>query len=588
MDLKESKFDLEQAAGEVYEKAEQIYKGSEINQDTLTGVLHRFFKDTFTARQLQALEDYFEEQEKIFYDMYGGEGDLQENKKITEATDSTMDGKDVTNDFQMMKAFTSNFGPVKIIKNSYDKNYYIYRADETNTNNYLDFSKSKDYIEGWLSGAIKAKNNVISSKTESLQEAKSKQSLDDIARYLLDWDGYYEENFEEWDSEWDFVKDLTEDIQENFHLNNEDAQTVARKMYKMLQSKLEEDVHKQRIPTSELPDFCYSYNETTGEIIVIKKGVEGYYPSEIKLDDTLVGDKRKAEAEKIINEQNEILGVTDDQRLQMELNSMFGWDKTESRLNEVLEIDGEDVSIDSIFHFPNVIFAMQETCREVIMELNSEDKAPVTEKDIRVIYNELSKLEDIVNKYLEKVNPDENITESKKVTETIDEMEDFEKQDNYPEIDLSLYNTEAQEALIFIENHINTLSKEQIHELADKVFMEDIYTIKDFMKYLVTSDNDDIVEIAQEFKKYLPENKKVTEGYVIGLSTKTVKELAEDEVYDKYVQDINDGPVGTLNITTTDNIEDALQIEEKFNAYTLADEIKERYPEWNSVVAFFK
>ena len=110
---------------------------------------------------------------------------------------------------------------------------------------------------------------------------------------------------------------------------------------------------------------------------------------------------------------------------------------------------------------------MQETCREAIMELNSEDKAPVTEKDIRVIYNELSKLEDIVNKYLEKANPDENITESKKVTETIDGMEDFEKQDDYPEIDLSLYNTEAQEALIFIENHINTLSKEQIHELAE-------------------------------------------------------------------------------------------------------------------------
>lgn len=443
---------------------------------------------------------------------------LEETYKESETKTSSLDGKDVTNDFQMMKAFTSNFGPVKVIKNSYDKNYYIYRADETNTNNYLDFSKSKDYIEGWLNGAIKAKNNVISSKTESLQE--------------------------------------------NTQLG--------------------------RIPTSELPDFCYSYNDTTGEIIVIKKGVEGYYPSEIKLDDTLVGDRRKAEAEKIINEQNEILGVTDDQKLQMKLNSMFGWGKTESKLNEVLEIDGEDVSIDSIFHFPNVIFAMQETCREAIMELNSEDKAPVTEKDIRVIYNELSKLEDIVNKYLEKANPDENITESKKVTETIDGMEDFEKQDDYPEIDLSLYNTEAQEALIFIENHINTLSKEQIHELADKVFMEDIYTIKDFMKYLVTSDNDDIVEIVQEFKKYLPENKKVTEGYVIGLSTKTVRELAEDEVYDKYVQDINDGPVGTLSITTTDNIEDALQIEEKFDAYTLADEIKERYPEWNSVVAFFK
>lgn len=444
---------------------------------------------------------------------------LEETYKESETKTSSLDGKDVTNDFQMMKAFTSNFGPVKIIKNSYDRNYYIYKADETDSKNYLDFSKSKDYIEGWLNGAIKAKNNVISSKTESLHE--------------------------------------------NAQLG--------------------------RIPTSELPDFCYSYNETTGEIIVIKKGLEGYYPSEIKLDDTLVGDKRKAEAEKLINEQNEILGVTEDQKLQMELNSMFGWDKVEeSKLYEVLEIGGEDISIDSIFHFPNVIYAMQETCREAIMELQAEDKSSVTEKDIRVIYNELSKMEDIVNNYLEKANPDEGVTESKKVTETIDGMQDFEKQDDYPEIDLSLYNTEAQEALIFIENHINTLSKEQIHELADKVFMEDIYTIKDFMKYLVTSDNDDIVEIAQEFKKYLPESKKVTEGYVIGLSTKTVRELAEDEVYDKYVQDINDGPVGTLNITTTDNIENALQIEEKFDAYTLADEIKERYPEWNSVVAFFK
>lgn len=519
MDLKESKFDLEQAASEVYEKAEQIYKGSEINQDTLTGVLHRFFKDTFTARQLQALEDYFEEQEKIFYDMYGGDEDLQENKEIKEeAVENTIPGlenyENIADSFDNYKAYEANFGPLVIVK--VNKIYYIFKTTAQDSNDFIQYTTSKDYVNGWLYGAVQCKN-------------------------------------------------------------------------RLLENKKVEEVNKQRIPTSELPDFCYSYNDTTGEIIVIKKGVEGYYPSEIRLDDTLVGDKRKAEAEKLINEQNEILGVTEDQKLQMELNSMFGWDKVEeSKLYEVLEVGGEDISIDSIFHFPNVIYAMQETCREAIMELQAEDKSSVTEKDIRVIYNELSKMEDIVNNYLEKANPDEGVTESKKVTETIDGMQDFEKQDDYPEIDLSLYNTEAQEALIFIENHINTLSKEQIHELADKVFMEDIYTIKDFMKYLVTSDNDDIVEIAQEFKKYLPESEKVTEGYVIGLSTKTVRELAEDEVYDKYVQDINDGPAGTLNITTTDNIENALQIEEKFDAYTLADEIKERYPEWNSVVAFFK
>lgn len=338
MDIKtEAKFNLEDAASEVYEKAESMYKGSEITTDILDSIIDKYFSKKYSPRQLQTIKDYFKEQEEIFYSMYNDDNEITEDKKITESTDSTMDGKDVTNEFQFIKAFQSNFEPIKVIKNSYDKNYYIYRAGETNTNNYLDFSKSKDYIEGWLRGAVKAKNNVLSSKTESLQEAKSKQSLDDIARYLLDWDGYYEENFEEWDSEWDFVKDLTEDIQENFHLNNEDAQTVARKMYKMLQSKLEEDVHKQRIPANELPDFCYSYNETTGEIIVIKKGVEGYYPSNIKLDDTLTGNERKQQAEELIKEQNEILGVTDDQRLQMELNSMFGWDDTKTenkKLNE--------------------------------------------------------------------------------------------------------------------------------------------------------------------------------------------------------------------------------------------------------------
>lgn len=495
MDLKESKFDLEQAAGEVYEKAEQIYKGSEINQDTLTGVLHRFFKDTFTARQLQALEDYFEEQEKIFYDMYGGEENLQENKEVKEETvENTIPGlenyENIADSFDNYKAYEANFGPLVIVK--VHKIYYIFKTTAQDYNDFIQYTTSKDYVNGWLYGAVQCKN-------------------------------------------------------------------------RLLENKKVEEVNKQRIPTSELPDFCYSYNDTTGEIIVIKKGVEGYYPSEIKLNDTLVGNERKVEAEKLIKEQNEILGVTDDQRLQMELNSMFGWNdtKTESKettsfeeiinmmeraqdyselynaasyikddnlrvdveeligqceddeddvktayslvtsdlldnkrdeLNEGLEIGGEDISIDSIFHFPNVIYAMQETCREAIMELQAEDKSSVTEKDVRVIYNELSKLEDIVNKYLEKANPDDNIIESKKVTE----------------------------------------------------------------------------------------------GYVIGLSTKTVRELAEDEVYDKYVQDINDGPVETLNITTTDNIEDALQIEEKFDAHTLADEIKERYPEWNSVVAFFK
>ena len=499
MDLKESKFDLEQAASEVYEKAEQIYKGREINQDTLTGVLHRFFKDTFTARQLQALEDYFEEQEKIFYDMYGGDEDLQENKKITEDIQKV----DVKEGIKLVKKYypEATDEQARKIVNTWNNDNSVINPEEE-----FAFPTIEEWLQVSERNGFTVEDMFIESKiTEAVENTIP--GLENYENIADSFDNYkaYEANF----GPLVIVK-----VNKIYYIfkttaqnSNDFIQYTTSKDYvngwlygavqcknRLLENKKIEEVNKQRIPTSELPDFCYSYNDTTGEIIVIKKGVEGYYPSDIRLDDTLVGDERKQQAEELIKEQNEILGVTDDQRLQMELNSMFGWDKTESKLNEVLEISGEDVSIDSIFHFPNVIAAMQETCREAIMELNSEDKNPVTEKDIRVIYNELSKMEDIVNKYLEKANPDEGITESKKVTE----------------------------------------------------------------------------------------------GYVIGLSTKTIKELAEDEVYDKYVQDINDGPVGTLNITTTDNIEDALQIEEKFDAYTLADEIKERYPEWNSVVAFFK
>ena len=500
MDLKESKFDLEQAASEVYEKAEQIYKGSEINQDTLTGVLHRFFKDTFTARQLQALEDYFEEQEKIFYDMYGGDEDLQENKKITEDIQKV----DVKEGIKLVKKYypEATDEQARKIVNTWNNDNSVINPEEEE----FAFPTIEEWLQVSERNGFTVEDMFIESKiTEAVENTIP--GLENYENIADSFDNYkaYEANFGplvivKVNKIYYIFKTTAQD-------SNDFIQYTTSKDYvngwlygavqcknRLLENKKVEEVNKQRIPTSELPDFCYSYNDTTGEIIVIKKGVEGYYPSNITLDNTLSGNERKQQAEELIKEQNEILGVTDDQRLQMELNSMFGWDKTESKLNETLEISGEDVSIDSIFHFPNVIAAMQETCREAIMELNSEDKNPVTEKDIRVIYNELSKMEDIVNKYLEKANPDEGITESKKVTE----------------------------------------------------------------------------------------------GYVIGLSTKTIKELAEDEVYDKYVQDINDGPVGTLNITTTDNIEDALQIEEKFDAYTLADEIKERYPEWNSVVAFFK
>lgn len=64
-----NKFDLVDAANKVYSKAEEIYKGSEINIDTLSSVIDKFFSDVYSEKQLQDLKDFFVEQEEIFYEM---------------------------------------------------------------------------------------------------------------------------------------------------------------------------------------------------------------------------------------------------------------------------------------------------------------------------------------------------------------------------------------------------------------------------------------------------------------------------------------------------------------------------------------
>lgn len=69
----------------------------------------------------------------------------------------------------------------------------------------------------------------------------------------------------------------------------------------------------------ELPQMCFSILPSTGELICIKRGESGYYPSDRNTPDR----ERNAE---IANEANESLGVTPAQRQAMEIGSMFGWD----------------------------------------------------------------------------------------------------------------------------------------------------------------------------------------------------------------------------------------------------------------------
>ena len=66
------KFNIEDAAAKVQQEAEEHYKGSEINADTLDRVARRFFSLEYTEDQLDELQKYFEEQEKKWIASEGG------------------------------------------------------------------------------------------------------------------------------------------------------------------------------------------------------------------------------------------------------------------------------------------------------------------------------------------------------------------------------------------------------------------------------------------------------------------------------------------------------------------------------------
>ena len=84
------------------------------------------------------------------------------------------------------------------------------------------------------------------------------------------------------------------------------------------------------------------------------------------------------------------------------------------------------------------------------------------------------------------------------------------------------------------------------------------------------------------------ENKKLNEStqqFIIGLTNKTVKELAEDETYDSYVEDIKDSDnIYGIEVGLTDNREEALRFDNKTDAEIAASEIEQIQDTFQTVI----
>lgn len=83
--------------------------------------------------------------------------------------------------------------------------------------------------------------------------------------------------------------------------------------------RMEESRNKVIPLRSDLPEQCYAVHAETGEVIIVKKGETGYFPTDIKTTG-------KDESRELVDEYNKKLGVSKAKAAAMYWGSLYGFD----------------------------------------------------------------------------------------------------------------------------------------------------------------------------------------------------------------------------------------------------------------------
>ena len=111
---------------------------------------------------------------------------LKDIKKLKKES-LTESKENVADTFKNYSAYASNFKPLRIVKNG--KDYYVYREDDPDKNHYIQYG-NKDYIDGWLYGAVQAKQKIVENKKlkkDSLKESSDTPSKETIKDCIEDY-----------------------------------------------------------------------------------------------------------------------------------------------------------------------------------------------------------------------------------------------------------------------------------------------------------------------------------------------------------------------------------------------------------------